>query len=56
MNNEELQQMVIDEYNNLLQHESDRTISWGELAYIQSLNKKELNELYNEIITSYIKN
>lgn len=38
---------IYDEY---LQKTEKRGLSWGELAYIEGLNDKELEELENEIL------
>ena len=39
-------------YDELLQHEEKRNISYGEIAYIQDLNENELEKLEEEIITN----
>lgn len=42
-------------YNEYLQQNEKRDISWGELAYLQGLSDEELKELDNEI-TSELSN
>lgn len=46
---EEFVEEVIDRYDELLMEEQGRGISYGEIAYIDSLDKEELNKLYEEI-------
>ena len=45
---EELKLEVQRLYNVVIDAQEDRCISYGELAYIENLNKKELAEMYNE--------
>lgn len=40
---------VVRLYDEHLTKTEHRGISWGELAYIDGLKKKELQELYNEL-------
>lgn len=37
-------------YTEHLERTEKRGISWGELAYIQGLDKKELDSLYQELL------
>ena len=37
-------------YDEYLEETEGRGMSYGELAYIEGLNKKELNALYEELI------
>lgn len=37
-------------YDEHLYNTEKRGASYGELAYIEGLNKKELNDLYNELL------
>ncbi len=46
---DEFVEEVIDRYDELLNEEQGRGISYGEIAYIDSLDKEELNKLYEEI-------
>ena len=46
---EEFVEEVIDRYDELLMEEQGRGISYGEIAYIDGLDKEELNKLYEEI-------
>lgn len=53
MNKEELQdfKMEIERlYNEYLEKTENRNTSYGELIYIDNLNEKELNEMYNELL------
>ena len=47
---EEFRQEVERLYDEYLEETESRGISWGEIAYIEGLNKKELNALYEELI------
>lgn len=49
MNFKEYQLEIIDLYNNWIQKEEKRGISYGEIAYIQSLKKRELKEIEKEL-------
>lgn len=44
---------LYDEYLYKIEH---RGISYGEIAHIEGLNKKELNELYKELTEEGVKN
>lgn len=37
-------------YDEHLRNTEKRGISWGEIAHIENLNKKELKGLYNELL------
>lgn len=47
---EEFLNEVVKKYDEYLMLKEKRNISYGELAYIQSLRKRELKELYNAIL------
>ena len=49
MTNNEIKDFVIHQYDYYLQKTEGRGISYGEIAYIQGLNSKELEELYKEL-------
>ena len=49
---EEFRLEVESLYDKYLYATEKRGISYGELAYIQDLNEKELNELYNELLNN----
>lgn len=46
----ELEREIEMLYNEWLEKTEKRTISYGEIAHIQSLNVKELNEMYEELL------
>ena len=46
---ENMQAIIIEAYDEYLMRTEKRGISYGELAYIQGLNKKELTALYAEL-------
>lgn len=46
---EEHHDEVITLYDELLQKQEKRGVSYGEIAYIQNLDSKELKALYDEI-------
>lgn len=46
---EEFQNEVISRYDEFLYNTEKRDISYGEIAYITSLSKDDLNILYSEI-------
>ena len=50
MENDELLKEVVQKYDEYLMLKEKRGVSYGELAYIQNLDKRELKELYNAII------
>ena len=45
----EYQLQVQNMYNEYLKHSENRNISYGEIAWIESLKEKELNELEFEL-------
>lgn len=47
---DEFRQEVERLYDEYLYETEGRGMSYGELAYIEGLNKKELNALYKELI------
>lgn len=47
---DEFKMEVQNMYDDYLNKTQKRGISWGEIAHIDSLNKKELNGLYNELL------
>ena len=52
MNKEQLEELQIEtqsRYDNYLYETEGRGISYGEVAYIQGLNEKELNEFNEEL-------
>lgn len=53
-NREEYVMQVCNAYDEYLMQTENRGISYGELAYIQSLDQKELDELYEEILEKEI--
>lgn len=46
---DELKDYAISEYDLWLQRTEGRGVSWGEIAHIQGLKRKELNELLDEL-------
>ena len=46
---DEFKEYVLSLYDDYLQRTENRNASYGEIAYIDSLNKKELNALLAEI-------
>lgn len=50
MEDNELLNEVIQKYDEYLILKEKRGVSYGELAYIQNLEKRELKELYNAIL------
>lgn len=48
---DEYKQEVERVYDEYLMATEDRGISYGEIAYIEGLNKKELDNLYNEALS-----
>ena len=50
MENDELLNEVVQKYDEYLMLKEKRGVSYGELAYIQNLDKRELKELYNAIL------
>ena len=50
MEDNELLNEVVQKYDEYLMLKEKRGVSYGELAYIQNLDKIELKELYNAII------
>lgn len=49
MNKQDLKDYAQTIYDEYLQKTEDRGISWGEIAYVQGLKKKELDALIAEI-------
>ena len=49
MKNSDFKNFVHDQYDYYLNKTEGRGISYGEIAYIQGLNSKELKALYNEL-------
>ena len=49
MNNENYIANIIMKYDELMMLKENRGISYGEIAYIQNLSKKELKEIDEEI-------
>ena len=49
---EDLKMEIETLYNEYLTITENRNISYGEIAYIQNLNKKELLKMYNELMES----
>jgi hypothetical protein len=47
---EEFRLEVGARYNEWLEKTENRNTSYGELAYIESLNEKQLNEIYEELL------
>ena len=47
---DEFKQEVQRLYDEYLMKTEKRGISYGEIAYIEGLNKKELNKLYEELL------
>lgn len=47
---DEFRQEVERLYDEYLEETEGRGISWGEIAYIEGLNKRKLNALYKELI------
>lgn len=47
---EEFRFEVETRYNEWLEKTENRNTSYGELAYIESLNEKQLNEIYEELL------
>ncbi len=47
---EELRFEVETRYNEYLEKTENRNTSYGEFAYIESLNEEELNEIYEELL------
>ena len=47
---EEFRLEVGARYNEWLEKTENRNTSYGELAYIESLNEKQLNEIYKELL------
>jgi len=47
---EEYKQEVQSVYDQYLMKTENRGISYGEIAYIDGLDKKELDDLYNEAV------
>ena len=50
MEDNELLNEVVQKYDEYLTLKEKRGVSYGELAYIQNLDKRELKELYNAIL------
>ena len=50
---EQMQAITIEAYDEYLMRTEKRGISYGELAYIQGLNKKQLRQFYNELEENY---
>lgn len=50
MKKDELLKEVVQKYNEYLMLKEKRTINYMELAFIKSLGKRELKELYNAIL------
>lgn len=50
MKDNELLNEVVQKYDEYLMLKEKRGVSYGELAYIQNLDKRELKELYNAIL------
>lgn len=48
---EEYKQEVQRVYDEYLMATEGRGVSYGEIAYIEGLNKKELDDLYNEALS-----
>lgn len=46
---DEFVEEVIEVYDEYIREKEGRGISYGEIAYIDGLKKKELNNLYEEI-------
>ena len=47
---EEFRLEVESLYNDWLENTEKRNISYGEIAYIENLTDKELNEMYEELL------
>ena len=49
MTKQEIKDFVQQQYDEYLMRTENRGISYGEIAYIQGLNTKELRNLYQEL-------
>lgn len=50
MEDNELLKEVVQKYYEYLLLKEKRGVSYGELAYIQNLGKREIKELYNAVL------